>query len=45
MVKTTVSSIPSKFETIIYKANTAKAFGTSANRFHIINDNENPAPG
>ena len=46
MLKTSVSSIPSKFETIIYKGNASKAFGTSSTRFHPGEfDKETPAPG
>ena len=38
------SSIPSKYETVIFKFENKKAFGASAVRFQI-NTNENPGPG
>jgi len=38
------SSIPSKYETVIFKFENKRAFGASAVRFQI-NTNENPGPG
>ena len=38
------SSIPSKYETVIFKFENKKAFGASSVRFQI-NANENPGPG
>jgi|ETNmetMinimDraft_30_1059905.scaffolds.fasta_scaffold80765_1 hypothetical protein len=42
--KTMTSSIPSKYETVIFKFENKKAFGASAVRFQM-NTNENPGPG
>ena len=42
--KTMTSSIPSKYETVIFKFENKKAFGASSVRFQI-NANENPGPG
>ena len=38
------SSIPSKYETVIFKFENKKAFGASSVRFQV-NTNENPGPG
>ena len=42
--KTMTSSIPSKYETVIFKFENKKAFGASSVRFQV-NTNENPGPG
>lgn len=47
-LKTNISSIPSKFETIIYTKPSKKAFGTSSNRFYstkLENVKDLPGPG
>ena len=47
-LKTNISSIPSKFETIIYTKPSKKAFGTSSNRFYstkLENIKDLPGPG
>lgn len=42
--KVSIGSIPSKFETIVYKNNNSKAFGSSQLRFSTVED-EKPGPG
>ena len=42
--KTMTSSIPSKYETVIFKFENKKAFGKSSVRFQV-SANENPGPG
>lgn len=45
--KTSVGSIPAKFETIIYKTDNKKAFLSSTSRFFTADSNarDNPGPG
>lgn len=45
-MKLRVSSIPNKYENVIYQSNSQSAFGTTKNDFHNYEQNINtPGPG
>ena len=47
-LKTNISSIPGKFETVIYSKSPKKAFNSTSNRFNPLmplDNSENPGPG